>query len=236
MKHPQQIVPVGAKTTFADVWKWGQELGRLHARIASRFARADADLRARLAHMESQMATLQTQLTDLTLQLLREREQHAEQRLLALEAQFPRVKEPLPSSARRSVPGEQATKGVPCRSPRKQPHLIPLIEYGASGQYVFICPEEGERHITPASPSVVCVAGYTQLIPLPGPARTSDCLSGPRTPLLDSLSPHSWPVLQLRFREYEASDHRSPGTHGCYPSIPRPIPPETEQSLFPSHA
>lgn len=113
---------------------------------------ADADLRARLAQMEAQMATLQTQFTDLTLQLLREREQHTEQRLLALEAQFPRVKEPLPSSDRRSVPGEQATKGVPCRSPRKQTHLIPLIEYGASGQYVLICSEEGERHITPDSP------------------------------------------------------------------------------------
>ena len=46
MKHPQQIVPVGAKTTFADVWKWGQELERIHARIAPRFARSGPRRRA----------------------------------------------------------------------------------------------------------------------------------------------------------------------------------------------
>ncbi len=46
MKHPQQIVTVGAKTTFADVWKWGQELERIHARIAPRFARSGPRRRA----------------------------------------------------------------------------------------------------------------------------------------------------------------------------------------------
>jgi len=46
MKHPQQIVPGGAKTTFADVWKWGQELERIHARIAPRFARSGPRRRA----------------------------------------------------------------------------------------------------------------------------------------------------------------------------------------------
>src|SRR6266702_7969568 len=46
MKHPQQVVPVGAKTTFADVWQWGQELERLHARIARRFARPEPRRRA----------------------------------------------------------------------------------------------------------------------------------------------------------------------------------------------
>jgi hypothetical protein len=38
MKQPQQITPVGTKTTFVEVWRWGQELERLHTRIASRFA------------------------------------------------------------------------------------------------------------------------------------------------------------------------------------------------------
>jgi hypothetical protein len=46
-------------------------------------AASDADLRTRL----EQIATLQAQLTDLTLQLLHEREQRTEQRLLALEAE-----------------------------------------------------------------------------------------------------------------------------------------------------
>lgn len=48
----------------------------------------DVDLRTRLVQLEAQVATLQTQLTDLTFQLLREREQRTEQRLYALEAQL----------------------------------------------------------------------------------------------------------------------------------------------------
>ena len=115
----------------------------------------DADLRARLAQMEAQMATLQAQFTDLTLQLLREREQHTEQRLLALEAErifaadHPRV--PFPSSA----PSMVCQPGLPalvCHPTEKRNRLIPLIEYGARGQYVLISPEEGELAIAPDSP------------------------------------------------------------------------------------
>jgi SRSO17 transposase len=40
------IVLVGAQTTFVDVWKWGQELERLHARIAPRFVRPEPRRRA----------------------------------------------------------------------------------------------------------------------------------------------------------------------------------------------
>lgn len=48
--HLQQMTPVRAKTTFIDVWKWGRELERLHARIAPRFARPEPRRRA-LAHL-----------------------------------------------------------------------------------------------------------------------------------------------------------------------------------------
>lgn len=41
MKQSEHIVSEGAKTTFVDVWKWGQELERLHARIAPRFVRPE---------------------------------------------------------------------------------------------------------------------------------------------------------------------------------------------------
>lgn len=51
MKHPQQITLVGTKTTFVDVWKWGQELERLHTRIAPRFARPEPRRRA-LAYLK----------------------------------------------------------------------------------------------------------------------------------------------------------------------------------------
>jgi len=36
--------------------------------------------------------------------------------------------------------------------PTEQPtRLIPLVEYGAAGRYVLICPKDGEVHITPDS-------------------------------------------------------------------------------------
>jgi hypothetical protein len=46
MKQSQRGTPVGAKTTFVDVWRWGQELECLHARIALRFARPEPRRRA----------------------------------------------------------------------------------------------------------------------------------------------------------------------------------------------
>src|SRR5215471_18151816 len=46
MKQPQQITPTGAKTTFVEVWRWGQELEHLHARLASRFVRPEPRRRA----------------------------------------------------------------------------------------------------------------------------------------------------------------------------------------------
>src|SRR5215470_11335802 len=51
MKQPQHIISAGAKTTFVDVWRWGQELERLHARIAPRFARPEPRRRA-LAYLK----------------------------------------------------------------------------------------------------------------------------------------------------------------------------------------
>jgi SRSO17 transposase len=51
VKQPQHIIPVEAKITFIEVWKWGQELQRLHARIAPRFARPEPRRRA-LAYLK----------------------------------------------------------------------------------------------------------------------------------------------------------------------------------------
>ena len=41
MKQLHHITQVGAQTTFGEVWQWGQQLERLHARIAPRFARPE---------------------------------------------------------------------------------------------------------------------------------------------------------------------------------------------------
>ena len=112
----------------------------------------DVDLRARLVQLEAHVTTLQAQLTDLSLQLLREREQRTEQRLLALEAQVSRTSEPLAPLSARSVSFEQAKPSVAHHAPRQRTRLIPLIEYAAGGQYVLICPKEGEQHVLPDSP------------------------------------------------------------------------------------
>jgi SRSO17 transposase len=58
MKHPQQITPVGAKTTVIDVWKWGLELERLHGLIAPRFARPEPRRRA-LAYLKGIVSSVE---------------------------------------------------------------------------------------------------------------------------------------------------------------------------------
>ncbi len=115
----------------------------------------DADLRARLAQMEAQVTTLQAQLTGLALQLLQERHQRTEPRLLTLEAQLTsteqHVQAPLALQAS-SVLCQPEMPALACHPTEKRTCLIPLIEYGARGQYVLICPKEGEMHIDPDSP------------------------------------------------------------------------------------
>ncbi len=58
MKQPQHITSAGTKTTFLDVWKWGQELERLHARIAPRFARPEPRRRA-LAYLKGIVSSVE---------------------------------------------------------------------------------------------------------------------------------------------------------------------------------
>jgi SRSO17 transposase len=51
MKPPSRTIPQPAKTTVSDVVQWAQELARLHARIAARFARPEPRRRA-LAYLQ----------------------------------------------------------------------------------------------------------------------------------------------------------------------------------------
>src|SRR3989440_2102226 len=58
MKQSQQLTSVGVKTTFVEVWKWGRELERLHARIAHHFARPEPRRRA-LAYLKGVVSTIE---------------------------------------------------------------------------------------------------------------------------------------------------------------------------------
>src|SRR2546429_4757531 len=58
MKQPQQIMVTGTKITFVEVWRWGQELEHLHARIALRFARPEPRRRA-LAYLQGIVSSVE---------------------------------------------------------------------------------------------------------------------------------------------------------------------------------
>lgn len=110
--------------------------------------------RERLIQMEAQISTLQAQITDLTLQLLREREQRTEPRLLALETQLTLGEGLRLAPPTSPVSSVSSQIDVPfARHPtEKRARLVPLIERTTKGSYVLICPMEGELHITPDSP------------------------------------------------------------------------------------
>lgn len=54
--------PFGTKTTFVDVWRWGQVLERLHTRLAPRFARPEPRRRA-LAFLKGIVSPLHAKMT-----------------------------------------------------------------------------------------------------------------------------------------------------------------------------
>lgn len=112
---------------------------------------ADPELLVRLGHLETQVATLQAQLTDLTLQLLKERQSYPGPHLPILPTQeFPTDACMLALPAR-GKPSQPAVPVLACHPTERRNRLIPLIEYGACGQYVLICPQEGELHLAPDS-------------------------------------------------------------------------------------
>ena len=120
----------------------------------------ETDLRKQLSCLEAKMSTMQEQLAQLALELLQERSQRYERRLSSLEALLPQTLDPpaCPAVPHAPVALEQpqgpSTYGRPLHpaEQRARSRLIPLIEYGASGQYVVICPELGELAFTPDSP------------------------------------------------------------------------------------
>jgi len=112
----------------------------------------DADLSRKLSHLEMTVAALQQQLAQLTVELLHERERRSDQRLVTVEALIQQAfgSHPLPQALPQSA-GSAPPDGKPGPHPaeRRGRPLLPLIEYGAGGTYVVICPVQGELQLTP---------------------------------------------------------------------------------------
>ena len=121
----------------------------------------EADLIQKLACLETQVSAMQHHLAQLTLELLQERTWRYEQRLQTLEVL---IQAPQRQEARLQALQTIGTQGQQeqVRSTQRDLHpaeqrarsrVLPLIEYGAAGSYVVICPHEGELVLTPDSPA-----------------------------------------------------------------------------------
>lgn len=122
-------------------------------------AQSELDLLARLAHLESHLAVVQQHLAALTLDFLQERTGRYEHRMHTLETLIlpPSKPEqavcPKPEASERESQADRPLN--PSRvHPMKGRHraILPLIEYGADGRYVVICPQQGELALVPDSP------------------------------------------------------------------------------------
>jgi hypothetical protein len=135
------------------------------ALLHSPFCTPQADLGQVLLRLQAHVLTLQEQLNQLALELLREREQ---QRLSMLEALLKPLVEALLKPLVGPPPSPQAlaeTTGtdLPASKPRPKhrplsdkprasSRVLPLIAYTAAGTYIVICPQRGELSLTPDSP------------------------------------------------------------------------------------
>lgn len=116
---------------------------------------SEADLQQQLASLQAQVGLQQQQLAHLTSVLFLGPPTSVEQARASLSALMPATGSPRPCSPALPQKGEtsQAEAGPrphPAES-RRRP-LLPLIEYGAGGSYVVICPQQGELHLRPDSP------------------------------------------------------------------------------------
>lgn len=120
----------------------------------------EMDLIEKLGSLETKVTTLQEQLAQLTLELLHERQMRAEQRLGTLEALLPQMLA-LGSSSPAVLQANNASPAAAPSGPQRhlQPaevrarsRVLPLIEYGAEGSYVVVCPQQGVLPLTPDSP------------------------------------------------------------------------------------
>jgi hypothetical protein len=145
--HLQPVPPLGSGGSSA-VCEESQPL-------TSPACPSEADLQRQLVSLQAQVMVLQQQLAHLTSLLLLGPQTPVEQVRASLAALLPPTGSLQPSSAAHPQKGQLShAESGPCPHPaesRRRP-LLPLIEYGASGTYVVICPKLGELHLRPDSP------------------------------------------------------------------------------------
>jgi len=143
-----------------------QHLATLHARPLSATLPApvsgvsEVELSQTVLRLQAQVATLQEQLAQFALELLREREFHTAQRLSALEALvMPAGASPPSSLVRAETTARDLPKPAPPPASPARPapvrtgsHVLPLIASTPTGAYVIICPTRGELSFAPDSP------------------------------------------------------------------------------------
>lgn len=118
------------------------------------------DLSQPLAELHTQIVGLQLQLALLTEQLQKERELRETQAAISQEVPPPKPLEPSAltptvSTASPDLPTPEAdsAKPAPRRAQhRRAAHILPVVEYGAQGGYVVICPHQGKLSLQPDSP------------------------------------------------------------------------------------
>jgi hypothetical protein len=119
-----------------------------------------AALTQQLARLERSVTTLQEQVTALVLEVARDRQRSAEQRLSVLEVLVRHLlgSAPLPPLVQQTsgvdladAPSGPGRRLLPTEV-RARSRVTPLIEYGAQGCYVLVCPREGVLPFAPDSP------------------------------------------------------------------------------------
>jgi hypothetical protein len=118
-----------------------------------------AALAQQLARLERSVTTIQEQMSALVLEVAREQQRSAEQRLNMLEALVQHLlgSAPLPPVVQQTseLNLAEATPGPGRRllpaEVRARSRVTPLIEYGAQGGYVLVCPREGTLQFAPDS-------------------------------------------------------------------------------------
>jgi hypothetical protein len=183
---------------------------------------SEADQVQRLACLETKVVTLQEQITQLTLVLLKERERSVEHRLTALEALLQQLTgeqmpdPPVLEAEQKPVYAPRGTRPLRPAEQLARSRRPALIEYCASGIYVISSSQEGEVHLEPNSRAwfdwLATLSSFRFIGPVGRGTRPSRIQTGPPDALLVGLplcSPSYLQALSWRNRELDSCEPRA---------------------------